>query len=411
MTNIHLLDQVIASIKDNTPVSLVNSPPGAGKSRLIVDVIDRLAGTGLSIAIVAPTRQGVTDLATNIHNRLGTDSNKPRIHAHLSNAPQVEPFTLKADPVEGAPYLTTVASMSRKPAEVDLLIVDEAYQSTFASICQAGDRATQLLMVGDPGQIGPVVRSDAKLYARQKFTPAGRAPEVFLNAFGSKKGFVKTFSLHATYRLGQATVNAIAPLYDFPFTSARPDRFIAVSGRRSSEIVPLPVESTNRPDDQNLFHRVVADIQARIADSTFVEEGSQRRLTQTDIAVVVSHNVQEVLLGSLLNLHGLEGITVGTADSLQGAQWPLVYSIDPMIGHEVASAHQLSPGRLCVMASRHMGTVVWVHDDQWKEGLRGASASLVGTEAEKSRQRADAELGIRVRAVLTGERKTATVSV
>lgn len=401
-----LPEQVIESINDGTPINLVKSPPGAGKSHLIVDLVEMLAGTSLTIGIIAPTRQGVTDLAVKIHERLGLAGNSPRIHAHLSNAPEMEPFCLKSSPVEGAPYLTTVASMSRKPAEVDLLIIDEAYQSTFASICQAADNAKQLLMVGDPGQIGPVVRSDAKLYSRQKFNPAGRAPEVFEDAFGSTEGYVRTFALRSSYRLGQETVKAIAPLYDFPFDSKRPDRYIHSDGARMPEISQLLVPDVTRPDDETMMKSIVESIQARIKDSMFIENNTARSLTQEDVAVVVSHNVQEVLLGSLLNLHELTGVTVGTADSLQGAQWPLVYSLCPMLGHEIASAHQLSPGRLCVMASRHMGTVVWVHDSQWREGLLGSQVSLVGTEAERARSVAEAQLGVSVREVLTGVRAT-----
>lgn len=401
-----LPEEVLASIAEGTPVNLVNSPPGAGKSHLIVDLVERLAGSSMSVGIIAPTRQGVTDLAVKIHERLGSEGNSPRIHAHLSSAPAIEPFVLKAKPVDGAPYLTTVASMSRKPSEVDLLIIDEAYQSTFASICQAADNATQLLMVGDPGQIGPVVRSDAKLYSRQKFTPAGRAPEVFVNAFGPVQGFIRTFSLRSSYRLGTQTVNAIAPLYDFSFDSKRPERYLHNGGERMPEIVPFPVGVVTRPDDEGMMKSIVSDIQDRLTGGKFIENEIARALTQQDVAVVVSHNVQEVLLGSLLNLSGLTGVTVGTADSLQGAQWPLVYALDPMIGHEVASAHQLSPGRLCVMASRHMGSVVWVHDSQWREGLESSQVSLIGSETERERVLADALLGIRVREVLTDTRVT-----
>ena len=368
MKNTSLPEQIIASIAEGTPINLVNSPPGAGKSHLIVDLVERLVSTPLSIGIIAPTRQGVTDLAMKIHERLGTDGNSPRIHAHLSNSPDIEPFSLKSAPVDGAPYLTTVASMSRKVAKVDLLIIDEAYQSTFASICQAADNATQLLMVGDPGQIGPVVRSDVKLYSRQKFTPAGRAPEVFVNAFGSAEGFVRTFSLRSSYRLGEETVKAIAPLYDFSFDSKRPDRYVRSKGERLPEIVPFLVGAVTRPDDETMMNGVVEDIRDRLEDGKFIENESARGLRQEDIAVVVSHNVQEILVGSLLNMYGLTSVTVGTADSLQGAQWPLVYSLDPMLGHEVANAHQLSPGRLLVNSYQKIRTGILVQYTKIREG-------------------------------------------
>jgi hypothetical protein len=77
-----------------------------------------------------------------------------------------------------------------------------------------------------------------------------------------------------------------------------------------------------------------------------------------------------------------ETITVGTANSLQGGQWRAVVALDPFVGYTTATPHQLSPGRLCVMASRHMTHLTWVSDGGWELALMDIDPD----EAEKGRK-------------------------
>ena len=109
------------------------------------------------------------------------------------------------------------------------------------------------------------------------------------------------------------------------------------------------------------------------------------------MSVVVSHNVQSSSVKALLDAPGLGQVTVGTADRLQGGQWHVTVAVDPLIGHSAAGSHQLSPGRLCVMASRHMTHLAWVHDGEWADRL-----------AEVADSPADAAVGLQVRKALTG---------
>jgi hypothetical protein len=79
-----------------------------------------------------------------------------------------------------------------------------------------------------------------------------------------------------------------------------------------------------------------------------------------------------------------ETITVGTADSLQGGQWHAVVALDPFVGYTTATTHQLSPGRLCVMACRHMTHLTWVSDGGWELALM--DPDIDPDEAEKGRK-------------------------
>ena len=72
---------------------------------------------------------------------------------------------------------------------------------------------------------------------------------------------------------------------------------------------------------------------------------------------------------ALLRGREVDGVTVGTADSLQGGQWAAVVALDPLTGADGHAPHALSPGRLCVMASRHYAHLTWVHDGAWRDAL------------------------------------------
>jgi len=116
----------------------------------------------------------------------------------------------------------------RDAPTIGLLIVDEAYQVTFADVLSASAKAEQILLVGDRGRSAPVTTSNPAMWQGRPDAPHLRAPEVF-----AQRDDAVILHLDASYRLGSDTVTAIAPLYDFPFASARPHTVLA-GHRRSS---------------------------------------------------------------------------------------------------------------------------------------------------------------------------------
>ena len=162
--------------------------------------------------------------------------------------------------------IKTVASCAATPPPCDLLIVDEAYQTTFSDVMSAADGASQVLMVGDPGQIGPVVTVDTRVWDGMREAPHRRAPEVFAVRDGAK-----VLRLDCTYRLGQRTVDAIAPLYGFPFGSKRPEKFLTDrNGTRLPEIASLMLP---RPSGTSDVSMLVA-----VADAAHAVHAVQRAL-------------------------------------------------------------------------------------------------------------------------------------
>ncbi|WP_375000088.1 AAA family ATPase [Aeromicrobium sp. CTD01-1L150] len=366
-----------------TPVTIVDSPPGSGKTTLLADVTATLLDrTTLAVVVATPTRNGAIEvarrIAATIDERTGDSPGRPRVVLGLQG---IEPPTGVLKPIQASEVtrtvtVNTVASFAQRqrgedpnaePA-FDVMIFDESYQSTFADAAAAAANAQSVLLVGDPGQIGPVVRSDTRILDQARLRPHRRAPEVFADVDGAV-----VLRMDATYRLGQHTTDVIAPLYGFGFSSRRPDRhLVGPKGRVLPEIRPKKVAPAAVPADLPLLRTVVDEV-ARLLATSVITPDERHDLTEDDVAVVVSHNDQETTLKALLAEADHDGVTVGTADSLQGGQWHAVIALDPMLGHPKAGSHQLSPGRLCVMASRHMSHLIWIHDDQWEESLLEAA--------------------------------------
>lgn len=340
-------------------VTVIDSPPGSGKTTLLVQAALWIAAnTDLTLTVAAPTRAAATSVAERLADAEedasvvlalnGVDrASTPAIHTPGSGAFQGG---------AGDIVVRTMTSLAMSTSTVsDLLILDEAYQSTFASLAAAAKGCQQVLMIGDPGQIGPVTTADTSVFDESDYPPHGRAPDVLRTHPAAK-----VLHLPTSYRLGARTVDAIAPLYDFSFDSGRPDR--ALTGHQEIESVQI-----DRTDSVDLY----ADV-ARLAHGFVGQEittdDQPRTLTPNDVAVVAGDNLAvNGIAGFLSNLGMFPGITVGTADRLQGGQWHAVIAVDPLASATTVSEHHLALGRLCVMASRHMTHLTWVHSGDWRE--------------------------------------------
>lgn len=188
---------------------------------LLADVVKHLADrAGIEKIVVAtPTRSHAASIAERIAER----TDRP-VLLSMSN-PSTRPVGVVCrgdgdeagliDPI----VVSTLASCAAKKLSPDVLIVEEAYQATFADVANAAEGAKQILLVGDPGQIGPVVVSETSLYG--DVGPHSRAPEVFVTRPDAHR-----FQIDVTWRPGPRTVEVIGGLYDFEFTSVRPARTV-----------------------------------------------------------------------------------------------------------------------------------------------------------------------------------------
>lgn len=66
-----------------------------------------------------------------------------------------------------------------------------------------------------------------------------------------------------------------------------------------------------------------------------------------------AHRDQAQAIGAVLRANGLPGITVDTANRLQGREFDIVIVLHPLSGRRDATAFHLEAGRLCVLTTRH----------------------------------------------------------
>src|SRR5919205_3801062 len=106
---------------------------------------------------------------------------------------------------------------------------------TYADLGALGPLSAQVVLVGDPGQIAPVVTGDSRRWQHWAAGPQRAAPDALLAAYPEA---VTRLRLPHTWRLGPATTALIQPAFyaDLPFTSARPPRHILVGGRALPEL-------------------------------------------------------------------------------------------------------------------------------------------------------------------------------
>jgi len=362
------LARVLWEVWSGTPVTIVPSPPGAGKTTLLVDLVAHLyLRAGSHIVVATPTNRGGADVAGRLARKIGMgpDGN-PRVNVpgeRMRTFLDEDSLPFIANRSGAGIEVVTVAGLaSRDIKDPRLMILDEGWQTTFADLARAADPFEQMVMVGDPGQIGPVVTVPTRAWDGNRFAPHVPAPAAFLR----RPDAVQVHLPH-TYRLGDQGVSIVAPLYSFTFDSMRPMRWLDMpDGHTLDEVSHLNLGAADDPFDPGMLADVARHARSFLG-ARFVREGRPAEvLDGSDIAVVVSRNAQRAVLQAQL---GEDGIAVGTADSLQGGQWPAVIALDPLIGYRTATSFALSPGRLCVMLSRQMAHVTWIHGDGWAEAV------------------------------------------
>lgn len=376
------------------PCVVLDSPPGAGKTSTIIDVAGMLAKeAGLRVLILTSTNASGKDVITRMISRWGEGAAVGRSSsiAHVSkeipppldDSGEVVNSGFGDENVVGVRTVASAAMTGLSRYHYDIVIIDEAYQSTFASVSRAlsserkdegltedeepeyeDTSIQQVILIGDPGQIGPVVLNpDSPLLSNHSVPVTVPAP-VAMKKFPD----TITLSLPSTYRLGAETAEIVSELYDFEFDSHRPE--MEVEGL--DEINSMVVKMGERADG-SVAHEIATEaIETLGSVFSYVDidgDKQEREIGAGDIAIVAAHNDQVSAISSALSTitQGGENIvTVGTADSLQGGQWPVVFALDPLAGVDRPSDHHFSLGRLCVMLSRHMGALVWVYEKGWK---------------------------------------------
>jgi hypothetical protein len=362
------------------PAVVVASPPGAGKTRLVVHLAEQLHRRAqLKIAIAAQTRSQALDVANRtavIGGQVGL------LGSRESQRP--EALDRRATYLQGMAQLRTwrgivVATTARwlwvneREYTADVIIVDEAWQLTYADLGGLGPLSAQVVLVGDPGQIAPVVTGDFRRWRDWSAGPQRAAPEALLAAYPES---VTRLRLSHTWRLGPVTTALIQPAFyaDLPFDSVSPPTCVLLDGTPLPELSTLEVQPLAGPGDPILAETAASRVAELLNGGQVMDhDGKSRSLTAADVAVITPHVEQASAIAARLSYY--PGVLIGTANQAQGLEREAVVVIHPLAGYREAPTFATDPGRLCVALSRHRAHATIVVDVDTDTVLRHAQAN------------------------------------
>jgi hypothetical protein len=368
------------------PAVVVASPPGAGKTRLVIHLAEQLnRRAALNVAIATQTRAQVLDV---VNRAAAIGANVALLGVRDSRRPlDLHP---QAGYLAGAVHLRrwqgiVVATTARwlwtneREYTADICIVHQAWQMTYADLGGLGPLSAQIVLVGDPGQIAPVVTGDSRRWQDLLAGPQRAAPEALVAAYPDA---VTRLRLSSSWRLGPQTTALIQPAFyaDLPFTSARPPRHIQLDGAALPELSARLTTPLAGPGDPGLAAAAADRVRELLGRGLVLDDrGVRRPLAMQEVAVITPHTEQASAVAA--RLADLPDVLIGTANQAQGLEREAVVVIHPLAGYREAPSFATDPGRLCVALSRHRAHATIVLDASTDVVLRNAQAQTPNDSA------------------------------
>lgn len=377
------------AVLGHVPLVVVKAPPGSGKTYLLLKAVEALANAGARVAIGAQTNSQADDICDRIASEY-PDTSAVRLAAGRSAAKalgaNIRWITDKRElPHEGCVVVSTVAkwSLTELDDPFDILLVDEAWQMSWSDFMLCGQVSGRFVLIGDPGQIPPVVSIPVHRWETSPRAPHQPAPELILADPSLPK---LELDLPACRRLPFDSVDLVRPFYDFPFGAwaTAGERYVGVAASRNGDhfadlaldklaagsavavIAPTPDGGPPLELDKDIAH-MAAEVAVRLLDRGAVavhdDSGEERPVAPDDIGLVATHRVVNTEMYQALP-PGLRGrVQVDTPERWQGLERKVMIVVHPLSGVTVPSSFDLETGRLCVMTSRHRSGVVVVSRD------------------------------------------------
>lgn len=367
-------------------LAVVKAPPGSGKTHTLVEVLAALTDQKMRVAVAAQTNNQADDICARLvtaHPAIpvvrfgsGGSSGSDELPSSVVHVTDKKELPNRA----GVTVSTTAKwALTDLPSAYDLLAVDEAWQMSWADLMQCATVSGRFLMIGDPGQIPPVVTIDTRRWETSPRAPHIAAPEVVMTEPGLENdGFVG--SLPTCRRLPNESVDFIRPFYDFDFSAyvAPGTRGLELTGdwgnplaagRPLALTIPTPEYGPPIEVDHDIACTAAEVVRRLLSEATLRLNDGRRSLTLQDIGVTSSHRVMNAALTTALG--SLAGpVRVDTPERWQGLERPVMIAVHPLSGVIDPSAFDLETGRLCVMASRHQAGLILLTRDHVGDTLR-----------------------------------------
>jgi len=356
---------------------VVDSPPGAGKSTLVVRAAAALVRSGEPLIVVAQTNEQVDDLVVRLATaepdlaigRLSAQDYLPP--ARLGGLPSLTVATRVSDLPGCQVIIGTAAKWATVPDGCwPYAIVDEAYQMRSDMLLRIANRFERALFVGDPGQLDPFSTIDIDRWAGLTWDPMQSAVAVLLR----HNPDIPVYRLPVSWRLPATAAPVVAEAF-YPFTgftsgtalgerrlsfstaafgSSPVDHTLEMAASQGWALYEMPARHTVRTDAEAAS--ACASLAMRLLERGTVavsEDAPDGRLVDASrIAIGTAHRDQVAVVRSFLGPLG-EDITVDTANRLQGREYDVTIVLHPLSGRRDATAFHLEAGRLCVLTSRH----------------------------------------------------------
>ena len=359
---------------------IVDSPPGAGKSTLVVQAAAALAVGGETCIIVAQTNNQVDDLTARLADhhpglRIGRlSATDYTASPGLLAIPSVSVETSVDDLAAANVILATAAKWATvRDRRWTWAIVDEAYQMRSDMLLLIADHFDRVVFVGDPGQLDPFSVIETSRWVGLPWDPMQSAVAVVL----AHNPDLPIHRLPVSWRLPASAAGIVSDAF-YPFTGFRAatgpgarqlnfvtagmrsqqDATLEMAARSGWALHELPARHVTRTDSEAAAAAaaLAARLLTRRAVGTCERYPGGQPLGPRDIAIGVAHRDQADQIRKALSLTAPPAapeIRVDTANRLQGAEFAVTIIVHPLSGRRDATNFHLEAGRLCVLTSRH----------------------------------------------------------
>jgi predicted RecB family nuclease len=301
---------------------VIQGPPGSGKTYTGARLIAHLIGLGRRVGVTSTSHKAIHNLIAEVEKTgvafRGLKKGDSYETGSVTTSGNQTHFSSPDDDVLLLAGTSWLFSREDMEGVVDTLFVDEAGQVSLADALALGTCAKNIVLLGDPQQLGQV---------SQGIHPEGAAVSVLEHLLGGEDTVPpdRGLFLSRTWRMHPEICRFISEtsyegrLHSVPETERQR---IDSPGLTGTGLRWLPVEHEgNRGSSVEEADRIAGELEQLIGGTFTDRDGRERRIGYDDVLVVTPYNAQVRCLRARLGPRA----RIGTVDKFQGQEAPVVF--------------------------------------------------------------------------------------